>query len=667
MAEQIPSVDGIASPAPAPTPAPAKKAVAKTSVGTWKMILLLAVGLLYLGYAMVCFSLISVLPSPTGGKQDLIQMGLMISLLGGLAFAGIGAFGFLRISKSKAVPQIRTQALIKLVATVVPGLLLSIATPLLILRQPTFVLAITSPTSAEQFIAPVSVTFSMEEVVNNLKAQGFVPVKYAWDINNDKKVDQETVVPTLTARFDKNAPYTVSVKVTGANGVSYVASKSLIITQSVFTMEPEVPIIKQPVVFSLSNLLGQKDQIKQVTWDFDNDGKIDETTTSAQVTHTFFRLETVTVTARVMLANNTEAAYQRTITVQDPVPLPFPVSLVNEPKNLLGNQPFPTLFRIETKERVAQVEWSFGDGEKAEGERIAHTFAAQGNYVVSAKVYSQSGSIAQLSTVVQVVEQLSLGNLTFDGSPQPQGSRIDAEVPLTLNLTPKTTTPFVKFMWEAPEATEVGSTDTTLQATYRREGTYTVTLVAQDAEKKVLRFPITVNVKAPTSSLTFNMDPETGVAPLDVKFDASETYIPNETVTGFQWRFGDQSDEVFTGARTEHVYAKPGTYIIDVTAKTTSGKDFRTTKTLVVREPLVKACILPSRTSGNAPLGIQFSGSCSTGESLSYLWDFGDSAQSDQPEPIHVYDNPGTYTATLTVTDTSGAKDTVPVTITVQP
>ncbi len=666
MADIPTSVDGIATPVQASDAKP-KTDKAPQSVNAMKLVLTGGLGLLYAAYAITCFVLMAVLPDPSGGQQGLQQIGLLLSVAGGLVFLAIGAFGFMRIGSSKAAPQIRTRALLKLAAVALPGIILGVATPVMIMRQPTFALTITKPANPAEFIAPLSVTFSFEEVVNNLKRQGFVPLKYAWDINNDKKVDQETTVPSLTARFDKSGVYAVSMKALGANGTSYAAARRFVISQSVFTVEPSAPLINQPVVFSLSNLLGQKDAVKEIAWDFDNDGKTDETTTTPQVTHTFFRLETVTVTARVMLANNTEATYQRSITVTQPEPLPFPVTLVSEPKNLLGNEPFPALFRIETKTPVAMVEWAFGDGEKAQGQRVAHTFEERGNYVVTAKVHSQSGSIAELSTVVQIVERLNLGNLTFDGSPQPQGASITAEVPLTLNLTPKTSTPFVQFMWEAPDATEVGSTDTTLQATYRREGTYTVTLIAQDAEKKVMRYPITVNVGAPASSVVFAMEPETGVAPLTVKFDASETYVPNETISGFQWKFGDRSEEQFTGARTEHTYEQPGTYVIDVVAKTTSGKDFRASKTLVVREPLVKACVLPSRTMGSAPLGVQFASDCSTGDALEYLWDFGDGAQSDQANPIHVFDAPGAYTTVLTVTDASGAKDSVSVTITVQP
>jgi PKD repeat protein len=65
---------------------------------------------------------------------------------------------------------------------------------------------------------------------------------------------------------------------------------------------------------------------------------------------------------------------------------------------------------------------------------------------------------------------------------------------------------------------------------------------------------------------------------------------------------------------------------------------------------------------GPAPLSIQFTGSASTdpeGQTLTYLWNFGDGTTSTQPNPAHTF-SPGTsapvgYPVTLTVTDPQGA------------
>jgi PKD repeat protein len=58
-------------------------------------------------------------------------------------------------------------------------------------------------------------------------------------------------------------------------------------------------------------------------------------------------------------------------------------------------------------------------------------------------------------------------------------------------------------------------------------------------------------------------------------------------------------------------------------------------------------------TSGQAPLSVSFRDS-SLGTITSWLWEFGDGTTSSTQNPAHVYSNPGTYTAKLTVTGPGG-------------
>lgn len=74
-------------------------------------------------------------------------------------------------------------------------------------------------------------------------------------------------------------------------------------------------------------------------------------------------------------------------------------------------------------------------------------------------------------------------------------------------------------------------------------------------------------------------------------------------------------------------------------------------------------------TTGVGPLSVSFSSAGSydpDGGIASYSWDFGDGAVSSEANPIHTYNTPGTYTASLVVTDYSGlssAADTVTIVV----
>jgi glucose/arabinose dehydrogenase len=71
-------------------------------------------------------------------------------------------------------------------------------------------------------------------------------------------------------------------------------------------------------------------------------------------------------------------------------------------------------------------------------------------------------------------------------------------------------------------------------------------------------------------------------------------------------------------------------------------------------------------TSGGAPLAVRFSSEGSfdpDAQALSFAWDFGNGATSEQANPTYLYTTPGTFTARLTVTDPAGAAATAEIEI----
>jgi plastocyanin len=61
-------------------------------------------------------------------------------------------------------------------------------------------------------------------------------------------------------------------------------------------------------------------------------------------------------------------------------------------------------------------------------------------------------------------------------------------------------------------------------------------------------------------------------------------------------------------------------------------------------------------TTGTAPLTVSFA-NLSTPAGVSSAWDFGDGGTSSQANPSHTFNDPGTYTVKLTVTNTHGTDD----------
>ncbi|MCA1747802.1 MAG: PKD domain-containing protein, partial [Bacteroidales bacterium] len=81
-------------------------------------------------------------------------------------------------------------------------------------------------------------------------------------------------------------------------------------------------------------------------------------------------------------------------------------------------------------------------------------------------------------------------------------------------------------------------------------------------------------------------------------------------------------------------------------------------------DPLLEAVIITDRQEGEVPLTINFDAGSSSGTIDSYTWTFGDGGTASGATTSHIYQTAGTYTATLTVSNTSGSSQETNVVIT---
>jgi PKD repeat protein len=148
--------------------------------------------------------------------------------------------------------------------------------------------------------------------------------------------------------------------------------------------------------------------------------------------------------------------------------------------------------------------------------------------------------------------------------------------------------------------------------------------------------------------------PISGDVPLDVLFTDLSTGNP----TDWFWTFGD--GETSIAQDPSHIYTTAGTYTVSLTAVGPGGSDNETKTSYVeVTEPATPppapvANFVGSPTSGDAPLNVNFT-DISTGDIASWSWIFGDGGSSTAQNPSHTYSSAGTYTVSLTVTNTGGS------------
>lgn len=126
-------------------------------------------------------------------------------------------------------------------------------------------------------------------------------------------------------------------------------------------------------------------------------------------------------------------------------------------------------------------------------------------------------------------------------------------------------------------------------------------------------------------------------------------------VSTYAWDFGDGSTSDL--ANPEHVYAAGGDYTVCLIV---GGCDLPDTLCSVISicEP-----VFAGYSNVSDALTATFTNE-STGGDLSYFWDFGDGSTSTDADPVHVYDEAGTYTACMIAYSDCDA-DTTCTTITI--
>jgi PKD repeat protein len=673
-----PQVDGITSSQPK-APVPKKPSSDADLLSRAKFALLAIIAIPYILYMAWGMFLLVVLPDPTGKWEMLIPYGKLSSMIAAAILSMAALYMVLRIGKSVSTDdKVRVGSFFRIALFVVPGLLFSAAVPFTITQEPFLTLYISNPEPGIELVAPLSITYNAETATSILKRRGLSVINYKWDFTGDGVPNDETVVPYSTAFFDRQGGYNVSCILKLSDGSTRNLPLRTVVPNAVFSYSPVIPTIDEPIRFSVAHLIpDDKIEIREVQWDFNNDSIPEETTTELETVHTFLRTGDHTVSVTIVFDNQTQSFFFRTLNVQKPAPQLFPVSITTTPEFLESPSPFQVVFRVSTDEPLVDIKWDFDDeSPEEEGERVGHTFKDRRLYQVTARARNENGQVSKVTKVVRVVEELSIADLSFDGSHDVMNNKIVAEAPVAIEITPKTTMPLVDFWWEAPNASQVTSTDTSLKAIYREEGRYNLVMLAKDAEGRVKRLPIVLDVEKKAQQIEFDVTPSQGVAPLMVQFDASDSFIadPNDDINGFIWDFGEteEPDGKIGSARIGHEYTNPGEFTVTLTVSTELGKTASTTKKIVVRAPFLKACFKMSRKEGPVGMGVAFNRTCSTGTAANAIWDFGDGSQSPLLDDtvIHTFGEPGDapkeYKVKLILEDINGTTDTYETTINTQ-
>ena len=341
-------------------------------------------------------------------------------------------------------------------------------------QPPTPVAAFTS--GVQKGTAPLTVQFTDQSTG--------APQSYAWDFNNDKKIESTVKSPSFTYTTAGN--YTVNLTVKNANGQDSEIKTSYIRVSSPATSTPPTAQFTANTTKGVAPLTVQFTDksvsagTTSYSWDINNDGVAEYTTKSPG--HTYKAAGNYTVKLTVTNASGSDSEIKTNyIAVSSPVVSITPPAAQLTANTTKGVAPLTVQFTDKSVSAgTTSYSWDINNDGVAEytTKNPGHTYKAAGNYTVKLTVTNASGSDSEIKTNYIAVSSpvVSTTQPTAQFTAKVQTGTLSVQF-TDQSVSAGTTS----YKWDFNND---GTTDSTVKSpsfSYKTAGTYTVKLTVTNA------------------------------------------------------------------------------------------------------------------------------------------------------------------------------------------
>lgn len=473
-------------------------------------------------------------------------------------------------------------------------------------------------------------------------------ISYFWDFGDGNTSNE--VDPMYT--YEEGGAYNVVLTVEDGDGYTDVADSLTILVNGA------------PLAVASSNVNGGEavidieftgDQstddvgIESYLWTFEPG----QTSTEVNPTYTYTSAGSFDVTLTVTDEGGLESTVNLPIVITAPNQAPIAVASSNISS---GVAPLEISFIGDQSSDDVGVEsflWTFEPGEVSSEVNPTYTFNNIGVYTVQLTVTDIEGLENTTTIDITVTEDNEAPTAVASSN------IIQGDAPLEVQFTGDQSTDdvgVVSYLWTfEPRETSSEANPTYIFTT---EGTYQVTLLVTDVDgledTTTLDIIVANTSNAPIAIAT--SDVTDGDAPLEVQFTGDQS-TDDEEISSYSWVFGDGGTS--NEANPVYTFMTAGTYTTTLTVTDNDGLSGTSSIEITVNSVELEnptSIALVNVSNGEAPLVVSFTGDQSSGvnEIVSYAWDFGDGEISTEVNPTYIYNIPGTYSATLVVTDSEG-------------
>ncbi|HOK50547.1 MAG TPA: PKD domain-containing protein [Bacteroidales bacterium] len=279
--------------------------------------------------------------------------------------------------------------------------------------------------------------------------------------------------------------------------------------------------------------------------------------------------------------------------------------------------------------------WDFGDGNVSTAKSPTHTYDKLGKYKVTLTVANSTGSCN--SSYAQVI---TAGNLDCSAQFNVFANSSTGEVTVT-NTSLSANEGETVYFWNFGDGTYSSNTNPSTK-TYPKDGKYRISLIVYNPNTGCYDYAEKyVYISRPCKAL-FNYYVDTATHTVHLQ-------NLSQNADQYHWFFSDGGYS--SNEHPSYSFSAPGIYKISLSISNASGCVDSHEEYVTVGQSSDCEAIFTYRV---APGNQVYFYDLSNGDIVKYLWNFGNGATSDQPNPNVIYNKPGVYNVCLTVVNAAG-------------
>ncbi len=417
--------------------------------------------------------------------------------------------------------------------------------------------------------SPLRVKFSAEKSIDS---DGEI-IFYEWDLDGDGEYELfGEKMMTAEKVYSKIGEYIVKLRVNGSNSDVDVVERKIIVTDPGTNLRAEITSSDPlegftPLMVTLdgSQSFTREGRILKYEWYVEGENN---SVSSRRIQRKFYQPGEYEISLTV--ENETGERHKKTEIIRvkeiptDPVLKIKTTPAWDENEILVGTVPFKVVFDASKSEIEDAIEWQwdFENDGVADGfePSVEHIFRTPGAFQVKFKVINANEeefvkmirvNVEEMGTKAIIKVIPSSGEVPFTARFDGSGSRTDdGEI--------------VDYIWEFPgqEPIHYGSQ---ISYDFRKVGIFPVRLTILTEKGTVATIETLISARAIGLKSEFSIMPETGNAPLEIKFDPTDS---TGMITEYYWQFGD--GETSREFMPVHTFKQPGEY--EVQLKVTDSK-----------------------------------------------------------------------------------------------